>query len=102
MGKEVESFDQTGDLQPMYGPGVPVQGGYDGGGSYADQVPDWVQAVPPAGYGDSLKDKIERGWSWVARWPRALALGFLWVTVSVWRFTYVVGTGVLIMYALFK
>lgn len=102
MSNEVERYDQTADLQPMYGPGMPAQQGYDGGGSYTDNVPDWMNAVPPAGYGDGIIDKIDRAWSWVARWPRALALGFLWVTYSVWRFLYIAGTVSLLVFALLK
>jgi|SRR5688500_7039371 len=102
MAKEVEEYDRTADLQPMYGPGG-FGGGmqpYDGGGSYVDEGPEWFDPIPPYGYGDSVKEQIDKYWSYIARWPRYVAKGFLWVTFSFWRFLYVIGTVGLLIFAL--
>jgi len=98
-GKEIESVD-TAELQPMYGPGGFGGSGFDGGGSYVDEGPEWFEPVPPYGYGDSVKEQIDKYWSYVARWPRYACKGFMWVTYSFWRFLYVIGTVGLLIFAL--
>jgi hypothetical protein len=92
VAKDVEKFEPTADLQPMFGP-TP----YAGNPSYTSDVPDWMVVEPPYGPTDGMKDTIDRYWSYTARWPRYVALGFMWVTHSFWRFLYVVGTVVLVI-----
>lgn len=101
MGKELESVDQSADLAPMYGPGT-LPGAYAQNDTYLDNAPGWMDPVPPFGYSDGWKDKIDRYWSYIIRWPRFLAAGFLWVSFSVWRFLYVVGTVTMILILLFN
>lgn len=87
MGKDVEKFEPTADLQPMFGPGP-----YAGNTSYSSDVPDWLEAEPPYGPTEELKDRIDRAWSYLIRWPRLGMLGFMWITYSFWRFLYIIGT----------
>ncbi len=92
MGKELEPFEPVGDLTPMYGPAVNP--------SYSSEIPEWMEAEPPYGPTDSLKDRIDRGWSKFARWPRYVFIAGLWVTFSIWRFVAVFGTIGLVLAAL--
>lgn len=103
MAKEMEQYGPGADLQPMFGPGGGyAPNGYDGGGTYADTGPDWMDPIPPFGLGDGIKDKIDRGWSYIARWPRYLAAGLLWYTYTVWRFSYITMTIVGLLILLLK
>lgn len=92
MANEVEKYQPTADLQPMYGPGP-----YGGNVSYQSDVPDWLEVEPPYGPTNGWKDTVDRYWSYFARWPRYAATGFLWVSFSFWRFSYVIGTAVLVI-----
>lgn len=95
MGKDLETTDANADLQPLTGP-MP----YTGNSSYQSDTPGWMEAVPPYGPTDGLLDRINRYWSWIIRWPRYIALGFLYVTYSFWIFVFVVGTVTLLIVAL--
>lgn len=96
MGKDLETRDANADLQPMMGP-MP----YAGNQSYsATSIPEWMEAEPPYGPTDGVIDTITRWWSLIIRWPRHLAIGFLWITYTPWRFLYLVGTVALIILAL--
>jgi hypothetical protein len=92
MGNEVEKFDATADLQPMFGPNP-----YVGNASYSSDLPDYLEAVPPYGPTDSFKDTIDRVWSHIVRWPRYGFKALMWVTYTFWRFLYVVGTVALLV-----
>ncbi|MEV4286444.1 hypothetical protein AB0K40_13160 [Nonomuraea bangladeshensis] len=88
----------TGDLAPIddgYVPNNP----YD----YADAYkrgPEWLEAVPEYGPTNGVKDRIDRAWSLVIRWPRYAALFFLFMTYSFWRSAFMLGTAVLLIVAL--
>lgn len=86
------------DLQPIMGP-MPY-GGMGGNGGGNPGMPDWMEAEPPYGPTDGFVDTISRFWSLIIRWPRYLAIGFLWLTYSPWRFGFFVGTVALIFLAL--
>jgi len=87
--------NMTADLQPIMGP-MPYQNG-----SYVQTgMPEWMEAEPPYGPTDGVIDTISRYWSLIIRWPRKLAIGFLWITYTPWRFLYLVGTVALIILAL--
>jgi len=92
MSKDLEKIEATADLQPMFGPAP-----YTGNASYSGDLPDYLEPVPMYGPTDSWKDFIDRWWSLIIRWPRYLALGFLWVTATFLRFMYIVGTAVLVL-----
>jgi hypothetical protein len=89
MGNELEPRE-TAELQPMYGP--PGNGGFNGGSGSGFDSPEWFEPVPPYGSGDGFLNDVSRFWSYFIRIPRYLAIGFLWVTWTPWRFLYIVGT----------
>lgn len=97
MNKDLEVRENANaDLQPIMGP-MP----YTGNPSYGGQsIPEWMEAEPPYGPTDGFIDTTARIWSLIIRWPRYLALGFLWITFTPWRFAYIAGTVVLIILAL--
>jgi hypothetical protein len=87
-----------GDLTPTDGGYVP-NNPYE----YADGYkhgPEWLEAVPGYGPTNGLKDRIDRTWSFVIRWPRYAALFFLFMTYSFWRTAFVTGSAVLLIVAL--
>lgn len=86
------------DLVPLNGPYVP-NNPYEYGDGYGN-VPAYLEAVPTYGPTNGVVDTIGRYWSHVIRYPRYLALGFLWITYTPWRFMYLIGTGVLLYAAL--
>ncbi len=98
MSKDLEVKDVTADLTPLHGP-MPYGAG---NGSYVGgtELPAWMEPDPPYGPTDGAIDTIARYWSLFIRWPRRLAIGFLWVTYTPWRFGYLVGTAALIVFAL--
>lgn len=95
MNKDLEVRDASADLTPMHGP-MPYA--YSGGGDSG--VPAWMEADPPYGPTDGVIDTIARYWSYVIRWPRKLAIGFLWITYTPWRSIYLFGTIFLVYVAL--
>lgn len=98
MGKDLETRDAHADLEPILGP-APNAGG---NGSYGggNDIPAWMEAEPPYGPTDGFVDTIMRFWSLIIRWPRMLAIGFLWLTYTPWRFGFFAGTLYLIILAL--
>lgn len=88
----------TGELYPTGGAYVP-NNPYEYGDVYSS-VPAYIEPVPPYGPTNSVQDTIGRTWSYIIRYPRYLALGFLWITYSPWRFMCLIGTGVLLYVAL--
>lgn len=99
MSKDLELRENaSADLQPIMGP-MPYAGGNGSYGGGSD-TPEWMEAEPPYGPTDGTIDTITRFWSLIIRWPRYIALGFLWITYTPWRFGYVVGTFALIIFAL--
>lgn len=89
----------SADLQPIMGP-MPYAGGNGSYGGGGNGVPDWMEAEPPYGPTDGFIDTTARIWSLIIRYPRYLALGFLWITYSPWRFGFLAGTVILIIIAL--
>jgi hypothetical protein len=85
-GTAVREYDE---LPPMYGVQPYAYGTND--------VPEWCEAKPPYGTTQSLKDRIDRTWSSIIRYPRYAMLFGLWVTFTAYRFAYVLGTVVLIV-----
>lgn len=99
-GKEVQHRTEPGvldvyDERDSYTSGVPT---YNDSYRPVYEVPEWAVPVPVYVQGTSgIKTAIEKGWSLIMRWPRYLAIGFLIITVSPWRFTYIVGTIALLL-----
>lgn len=96
MNKDLEVRDASADLTPMHGP-MPYGNSYGAGDS---GLPAWMEPEPPYGPTDGTIDTIARYWSYVIRWPRRVAIAFLWITYTPWRFAYLVGTVALIVFAL--
>lgn len=83
----------TGDLYPStYVPNNPYE--YD---AYKG-VPSYLEPVPEYGPSNSVRDRVDRTWSYIARYPRYIALAFMFVTYTVYRFVFVLGTAVLLVY----
>lgn len=99
MNKDLEVRDSNADLQPIMGP-MPYGGNGGSGAGYSGGMPDWMEPDPPYGPTDGFVDTIARLWSLIIRWPRRLAIGFLWLTYNPWRFGFFVGTVALIFLAL--
>ncbi|GGS89838.1 hypothetical protein GCM10010156_55320 [Planobispora rosea] len=87
------------DLVPSTGELYPVNNPYEYGNAYS-RVPAHLEAVPEYGPTNGFTDTVGRYWSYVIRYPRYAALGFLWITYTPWRFLYLVGTGVLLYVSL--
>jgi hypothetical protein len=82
VNKDLERVESpNADLSPIMGP-MP----YAGNPSYIADKPDWMDPVPEYGPTDGFLDTITRIWSYIVRGPRYLAIGFLWITYTPWRF----------------
>jgi hypothetical protein len=49
-------------------------------GAYQSQMPEWIASVPPF----DPESAVERWWSLIMRWPRRLAVAFLYCSLT-WR-----------------
>lgn len=99
VGKDLETRDAHADLEPILGP-TPNAGGNGSYGGNGGDIPAWMEAEPPYGPTDGFVDTTSRIWSLIIRWPRRVAIGFLWITYTPWRFAYLFGTVLLIILAL--
>lgn len=100
MAKDLEQYDENdrnADLTPMLGP-MP----YAGNSSYNASLPAWMEPVPEYGPTDGIIDTIARYWSLIIRWPRYGAVVFMWVTYTPWRFGFITGTALLVLFAIFS
>jgi hypothetical protein len=97
MNKDLEP-STPGELQPMFGPEGHASSQYIDHGA-----PEWWDALPPFGAGDSWKDQIERAWALTVRPVRYMAIMFMLLTYSVWRFlAWTVSIGLIISVIIFK
>lgn len=82
-GTEPEQYTGYGDVPPWAYAAPPV---------IADR-PDWLELRPA----HNPESKVEHGFNSAMLVPRAVALGFLWCTHSVWWFGGITGTVTLII-----
>ena len=66
-------------------------------GAYQNQVPEWLTSVPPF----DPESAVERWWSLLMRWPRRLAVAFLYLSLT-WRRSAVVAVVIAALVAIVR
>lgn len=85
MARDMEPYEKAPGTAPV--PYADVPPGY-----YPDpitsDVPSWIEPVPK--YRED--SDIQRWWSYIMRWPRFVAIAFLWLTDEWWKSAIAVST----------